>query len=42
MIAYYQPEYDKTQDVTDFYNQSIGDAQYLYLVANIFLTGYCS
>lgn len=36
MIAYYQPEYDKTQDVTDFYNQSIGDAQYLYLVAKHF------
>lgn len=38
LITYYKPEAKKTIEDSDFYNQSIGDAEYLYLIARHFPT----
>lgn len=36
LMSYYQPQTENPAVTTDFYNQTIGDAQYLYLLAQHF------
>lgn len=36
IIAYYKPQHHSTEAMTDFYNDNIADAQYLYLIARHF------